>query len=320
MSQENNTVLTVEITDENIRKAYETLGIPLASEENEEEEVIVKAEKDDLEDTKKDKAEKLKKQIEGEGAVKDKTPDASHEDDEDNDEIKGEKETNSKSAKKEKDEEEEPENKSAKSKQPDKKIEKASAESQEEDKDEKKEIKKAEDGMILAKEVNIDGDLLIKGENLIDIIKAETNKIAEKLNAVGLLEKALSDALTTKFISIQELVNDIQKAVDDHFNSVEERLEAIENTPIPRKSVTRQGDILTKGEDNELGDEGGIQTLSITRDKKQVTDILKAKSGIDGGTPNETFMNALLGFEASGTITSDIRKRLLSENKVNLIN
>ena len=49
-------------------------------------------------------------------------------------------------------------------------------------------------------------------------------------------------------------------------------------------------------------------------------EILKAKSGIDGGTPNESFMQALLAFEASGSIDKGIRTRLLTEDKIHLVN
>jgi len=291
MSTEKSQVLTVEITDENIQKAYEVLGIPLANENPDNDiEKGKKAENEEegLEKTKKEKAEDLKEQIEGKDAVKDKTPDAGHEDDKENGKIKGEEEE-----KKEKEEPEEKEDKEDKEKKP------------------KKEIKKGE-------EVDLSGVIdLLKG--IQDDLNSKTAVLSEKITAVGILEKAVENALISKFTSIQELTNDLQKAFEDSLHNIEERLGKIENSPIPRKSVTRTSDILNKGEDNDL-DKDEPNTLSITRDRKQVMEILKAKSGIDGGTPNESFMQALLAFEASGSIDKGIRTRLLTEDKIHLVN
>lgn len=152
----------------------------------------------------------------------------------------------------------------------------------------------------VAKSVDTDIEKGLGEENedpIATLIKAEMGKVGEKV-----------DALST-----------IQKAMEDNFKALEERVSSVEGQPVGRKSVTTQS-FLKKGfEGSENGD--GIKTLSTTLNKAEILDILDSKAEItEKGVGNMQFANAMVKFESSGYLDQTIMHRLLVDDKVRITN
>lgn len=130
-----------------------------------------------------------------------------------------------------------------------------------------------------------------------ELIKAQGAEMAEKINATSIvLEKAMSTVA-----------------------SLDERLGAIENQSVGRRSVTTQS-FIEKGFDNSNDKNSDVTVLSRSRNKAQILDVLEARAEFtEKGFNNAAFANAMGLFESSGVIDTTITNRLLVDNKIRIV-
>lgn len=115
------------------------------------------------------------------------------------------------------------------------------------------------------------------------------------------LEKAISnsdDKLEKSFIGTNERNDTLLKAID-------QRLEKLEHTPNPRKSITSTS-YIKKGTADDNLNEGQKQTLSLSRNRQAISNILLEKSGFESGQINKGYQDAVFQFEASGSLSKGI--------------
>ena len=134
-----------------------------------------------------------------------------------------------------------------------------------------------------------------------DTFKAEASDLIEKSN------QEISDKLDNFFTNF----NQFQK-------SIEERFEKLESEPaVGRKSITTSS-FIEKSFGNEQQNDlmKGKTSLSMSKNKQQVSDLLLAKSGIEKGEVNDFYVNALTGFEATGEISKSVVNDLFHNHNV----
>lgn len=127
------------------------------------------------------------------------------------------------------------------------------------------------------------------------LIKAEMGKVSKEIEALGTIQKAMSD----------------------NFEDLESRISAMESSSQGRKSVVRAS-VIEKSFDANGGD--GTTTLSATLNKAEILDILESKADItEKGVGNMAFANAMGVFESSGYLDPKIAQRLFVDNKIRIV-
>lgn len=259
----------IELTDDNIKKAYETLGL------NYDE--IVKAKKEEktpeeLEEIKKAKEAKTaleKAEKEKEDSAKDKKEDKKEGEDKDDD-VSEDKF---------------------------KEMEKAHQESESALNTYKEKLTKKKAGMNPETKVGED-----------DIKKAE----------VDLIVKAISTDLGGKIDALITLNaktnNDLEKA-NQTVATLAERLQAIEQSPMPKKSFTKTGYIEKAFSENK---DNGKAQLSLSGHKKEIAAMLMDKAGFEKGQVVPMYDNALKYFESNGTLSEAVVTDLFLNHKIQI--
>lgn len=105
---------------------------------------------------------------------------------------------------------------------------------------------------------------------------------------------------------------------DEFKKGIDERFEKLESEPVVgRKSITSQN-FIEKSFGNEQQNElmKGKSSLSLSKNKQQVSDLLLAKSGIEKGEVNDFYVDALTGFEATGSISKSVVNDLFHNHNV----
>lgn len=118
--------------------------------------------------------------------------------------------------------------------------------------------------------------------------------------------------------AVTDKLDELMKGFGEFKKGIEERFEKLESAPATgRKSVTTQSFI-----EKSFGDEQanaimkGKQVLSITKNKQQVSDLLLTKSGIEKGEANDFYVDALTGFEATGSISKAVMNDLFHNHNI----
>lgn len=299
MSKDNEkTGITIELNEENIRKAYEVIGLPM--EENDLEkcdtskEALVKSE-DGEEKEEKEGAELTEK----EGREKKKK--------------EGEKEEKEAGEVEEKEEEEDVE----KSKDTPKIEEKKEGESKE---DEEKEDEKEEEKNEIKKSFESGNfpspDIIKSFENL---LQKQSEDLNQKVLALGLIEKSISgklDDINNMLSGVDVDNEELRKGLSEAQITIErltERLKKVEEQPGIRKSILSRSFVERDFDKGIDGNEDDRTVLDVKKDRRAILDILKSKSGFDTDSPREDFTNALLKFESAGTIHKDILAKLAKD-------
>lgn len=162
--------------------------------------------------------------------------------------------------------------------------------------------------------------------------EAELNKLKEKKASMAkskkgnMSEEDIMSQVNEKFENVSKAFGEeISKANQDVLvkmtemfekftQNVENRLSAVENVPVGRKSVVTANAIEKSfGGFSEMGSR--IQ-LSKSNDRQQIASILMANSGLETGQPNDFYMQAALDFEATGNISKAIASDLYSNKNI----
>lgn len=201
------------------------------------------------------------------------------------------------------------------------------------EKTKQEEIKKAEEAKVaLEKEYNEtlkkaeDLKAKIGGEKVVEpvIVKAEVEApsfekaVNEKFTHLATLINAKNEDNDGLKKAVDELTNKLQKA--EEFNAaLGRKVGIIEKQPLDRKAVTTQT-FIEKGGDAPAG-EKGKRVLSLSGDKKEISDILFAKAEVDGKIVNPSFAKASQYVELSiladdANMTKSVRAFLEKEHNI----
>ena len=138
-----------------------------------------------------------------------------------------------------------------------------------------------------------------------DLVKSLAQATEGLLGLNGDLQKSLDVEV--------ERNDDLKKGLDDTI----ERLERVEATPIPSRTVTSQN--YQSHPTLEKSMDGG-KTLHVTGNKAEILDILDKKSGLDeGGTPNMAYAQAMSTFEGSGILEKGIADDLMKSEGITIL-
>lgn len=274
----------IELTDENIRKALETLGV-------DPDTVIKKSANDAFDQTDEGKI-KTKKKKEGEES--------------DSKEDKGEitEGESSEEDKKEEDESDVVEKSVKKVNEKDQGIGVEMVAAIEKSMQILDALQKSVDQKIeLLATVN--GSLSEKLEKAIDRLGEFDSQFTERLEkALGAMDNKLEKSLHSKEVA------DLEKLAekDALIKSLDDRIEKVEKAPNPRKSATLASSYIKKGqyeeEDAMRHGEGNVEVLSLSRDKQRISNMLLQKSGVEDPSMKENpiYRNAVIQFEGGGGI------------------
>lgn len=149
-----------------------------------------------------------------------------------------------------------------------------------------------------------------------DLMKG-LNAIVERLDAIEKKFKVLAAAE----VESQNLVKSgfraqgtIQEYITDKLDTLTDRLDKVEKglaEPLGRKSILNKSHVVERF---EKGD-SDKPVLSLSRDKRSVAKVLSQKSGIEKGADqyNPLFGNAVLQYEADGTVSGEVLTHLAKE-------
>ena len=282
------------VTEEDIAKAYDALGISPESiskgEDNQDSDTDDEDVEDEEEEEDEDDDEAVKK------AKTKKSADSDDEEDEDDDEAVKKAKTK-KSADSDDEEEEDYDE---------------DVEDDEEDEDDDEAVKKAQ---IFGRFDRLEKAMAISHLNESKYIKA-----------LGVMVKAQSDDLS-KAIDSLNLANDkideqneVIKAQTETISALQERLEEFgSGVPAP-KSVRHSNPVertFGKGQDNDF-EKGGDGTNKISiKNRAAVSEVLD-QATFQKGFDNE-FSNACTAFEANGTLSSNVITRLKTEYGIEIV-
>jgi hypothetical protein len=139
---------------------------------------------------------------------------------------------------------------------------------------------------------------------VVELVSNLTNKVETVLATNADLTKSIDDDINKK--------NDLEKSI----TGLVERLEKIESTPIPSRTVTSQNyrphPSLEKSVDSSV-------QLSKEGDKNKILDLLDKKSGLDTPTPNMHYAQAMQVFESSGHLEKSIVDDLYRTEGIEII-
>ncbi|HDL74764.1 MAG TPA: hypothetical protein ENH06_00030, partial [bacterium] len=290
----------IKVTSENIAKAYEILDIVPEVEKEEKVKKAIEIKEE----------EKVKKAIEME---KKKAPNSEVE-------KEDEGEVEKKDPKKEEEEEEEEGGEK-------KKVEKAKKENKIK---KSKEIKKSFQDSINEK-IQLLGllnrDLSQKIEKAIKSVqKIET--LTERVEkAITGVDDLIQKSFTVGENNIQKSINLIKEEVKgevdenkeriekslDLIEKIDDRIEKIERTPLQRRSITKS---FVKKEREDIQKIEEDRVLSLSKDKKEISNLLLQKSGFETNQSNDLYVNAVISFEASGVLNKAIMNDLSKTEKI----
>ena len=167
------------------------------------------------------------------------------------------------------------------------------------------------------------------------ISKSEVNDLVKGIETsmAGAIKKGLgqtADLIKSLATATQGILNqneEFQKGLDTEreanadlkksLDNTLERLEKVEKTPIPSRTVTSE--TYKKHPTLEKSEDGGANQLHIKQNRKQILDILDQKAGLDGASPNMAYANAMATFESSGILDKSIISDLQKSEGVDII-
>lgn len=255
--QEKKSVETIELTVENIEKAFEILNIEKAKKEEEKESSEEEIERESKE---------TKEKVEGDG---------SHE----------------------------------------KKETKKEEELEDDEDDEEKEMKKA----MSEKEKELD-DMKKAYELKKAGKKKEEKKEIKKEEKNEEMEKAISESIQPLLKPIQKLI-EINKGLTDELSSTKEeikkandRIKALENQPLGRKSYTSQ--FIEKAFQENT--DNGKKQLSMSQHKTEINNLLDNLT-FEKGQMNELYANGISMYQSSGIMPEDVIRDLAIKHNIEIV-
>jgi hypothetical protein len=141
---------------------------------------------------------------------------------------------------------------------------------------------------------------LIKG--LEDTLSSNNNKNTDLIKSLGVISKGILDK--------QESLTDENKELRKSLDSTLRRLRVVEKTPIPSKTVTRNRYNPHPTLEKSFGSDKELHTV---RDRNEILNILDARAGLDGSTPDMAFAKGMQSFEVTGRLENNIIQKLSKE-------
>lgn len=166
---------------------------------------------------------------------------------------------------------------------------------------------KAAAGITKSEEVEIEKSeeyvALVPDTTLVDIIKSNQDEINKKFSALGEIFKSQSS-------EIEDLKKSLSD-VTDFNNDLKGKLNKIESTPMPRKSVTTTN-YNERFAKSDNGNSGETYNIANTQERKNLADKLEEMSGINKGTGNfdQDLMKGAQDLEISKSVDAKVLKRL----------
>ena len=157
-----------------------------------------------------------------------------------------------------------------------------------------------------------------------------TAAVREQLDEVI---KGLGSAIDSRFASVGVLFENVLDKVDQMQAAIEQRLDAIDDAPNPRKSqnvvksfqerpfVQQSGQTVEKSLDGEPGAAGGRRVLSLKANRDEVLNLLDARINYDDpkNTVSKGMLDDMMHFEQIGTISKSVAAELQQKHQVVLI-
>jgi|GEM_PF-1740034 len=143
----------------------------------------------------------------------------------------------------------------------------------------------------------------------------ELKKVEDRADYI-LGKKEKTEIKKADTFDIEKGISDITGLIKSFTSQFEERLQNLENQPGVRKSVVKAHAIEKSfgGPDDE--NNKGKTTLSVSRNRQQVSNILLSKSGIEKGELNNFYADAMQAFEATGTLSKAVVTDLYTNNNI----
>lgn len=168
-----------------------------------------------------------------------------------------------------------------------------------------------------ASSIGKEGDFLNKSV-VEELVKGLESTLEKGLGSTTDLVKSLAEAtqgLLDQNNNLEKGLQESQRANEDLRKGLEEtlsRLEKIENTPLPSRTVTSQN--YTKHPTLEKSIDGNRNVLHAQQNYKEISDLLERKAGLDTPNPNMGYAAAMQVFETSSgrelekSIVDDLRR------------
>jgi hypothetical protein len=178
-----------------------------------------------------------------------------------------------------------------------------SNEEEEEEEEETEEVEKGKDSKATVAEVKKEVEEKMEGKKSEEIEKGLNDTLEKSIDSK--LQKG-QDTLLTKF---EELFKGFTEKID-------ERLSHIENQPGQRKSAASLNFIEKSfgGADDKQNE--NKTSLSLSRQRQQISNVLLAKSGIEKGETNEFYANAMMQFEATSSLSKAVMQDLYTNENI----
>lgn len=143
-------------------------------------------------------------------------------------------------------------------------------------------------------------------DSALDAINRLSKSLEGKFEALATINKSLTDSLS-------ETREELEKA--------QEKLEAIETSPMGRKSVTTSNFIEKAFQENEVS---GKKMLSMSQHKSSIQRMLIEKAGLDEDTfeksaVNDFWSNEMQYFEATNSLHPKAIEKLFKEDNIQLV-
>jgi hypothetical protein len=143
-------------------------------------------------------------------------------------------------------------------------------------------------------------------DSALEAINRLSKSLEGKFEALATINKSLTDSLS-------ETREELEKA--------QEKLEAIETSPMSRKSVTTSNFIEKAFQENETS---GKKMLSMSQHKSSIQRLLIEKAGLDGDTfeksaVNDFWSNEMQYFEATNSLHPKAIEKLFKEDNIQLV-
>lgn len=138
----------------------------------------------------------------------------------------------------------------------------------------------------------------------VDIQKGDSN--SELIKGIKQLFDDQIGGLSAKVDQKLQAVGVLTKGMIDQNKDIIDRLTTLEGQPVGRKSITTQAFVEKSFGDGDLNKGGEAQELSVTRNKRQICDLLTKSITNETGITDQSMASQIMAFEQAGTITKGL--------------
>lgn len=157
----------------------------------------------------------------------------------------------------------------------------------------------------------------------VDMMKAKLDEKKSKTPVskedIEDIKKSFNNELEKSQVNMIESLNRIADLMKSSVETLSSRIAAIEEQPIAKpKSLLTSKSIEKSFQGNEMTPSGRVQ-MSITRNKKELSDILLVKSGIEKGQVNDFYASEVTNFESTGYLSKAVIQDLFINDKIEIV-